>query len=353
MGDHPETNILLMKEANRRLKMHRRMELYLEDRSNPLEDLTPEEVKTKYWFYPETILELCKMVYTSLRRKTKRSCALPVLLQVCTALRFLCIGGRYPVIAEAMGVSVSTVFRAVRNFSAVMIGQTNKYIVFPSAASLIAVKKGFYDIARMPNICGAVDGTFVKMLEPSRNAEEFFCRKMFPSLNIQLCCGPDNMIYHSTVKFPGSTHDSYMFENSGLKRLVEDCSKGILLGDNAYGSRPYLFVPVLKERSLEEQRYNIAHRVTRVKIENTIGILKSRFLVLKWVHSRDPQFVAETIQTCLVLHNFATRRRDFINPQIYMEEDKELVEPKDIAPSQNRGDQVRANYIRKHFGPHG
>ena len=40
-------------------------------------------------------------------------------------------------------------------------------------------------------------------------------------LRIQICCGPDNMIYNSIIKWPGSVNDARIFDESSLKKLME------------------------------------------------------------------------------------------------------------------------------------
>ena len=40
---------------------------------------------------------------------------------------------------------------------------------------------------------------------------------------LQILCGPDNMIYNSVVKWPGSTHDAKMFRHSAVKKHLENC----------------------------------------------------------------------------------------------------------------------------------
>ena len=48
-------------------------ERVLEDRSNPLEDLLPKQVKAKYRFEPDTIYALCRLLQTKLQCPTRRS----------------------------------------------------------------------------------------------------------------------------------------------------------------------------------------------------------------------------------------------------------------------------------------
>lgn len=52
--------------------------------------------------------------------------------------------------------------------------------------------------------------------------------------------------------------------------------KGVLLGDSAYPIRHYLLTPYNKVTKPSQEWFNVAHKRTRVKVEQTIGILKGR-----------------------------------------------------------------------------
>ncbi len=59
-----------------------------------------------------------------------------------------------------------------------------------------------------------------------------------------------------------------------------------------------------------EQRFNVAHKRTRRIVENAIGILKNRFMVLKLMRVT-PEFAALVVIACATLHNIA-RKGDFL-----------------------------------------
>lgn len=66
---------------------------------------------------------------------------------------------------------------------------------------------------------------------------------------------------------------------------------------------------------------------------------------------REPEKCCRVIQACLVLHNIATRRRDFIDPAINMHLDVEPEDP-DIMNDEDAntaGKAVRNFYARRYF----
>lgn len=178
--------VLLVDAADKRLKRQIHVEWYIQDRSNPLENLLPNEVKEKNRFCPETIYYLCSLWTEKLSRNTKRSMALPPLLQVLVALRFLATGSYFRVIGDTLGVSKATVCQCVHAISALLVRRSAKEIVFPSMTSLVNIKTAFKAVAGIPNICGIVDGCFIRIKKPSENTHEFMCRKKFAAINIQV-----------------------------------------------------------------------------------------------------------------------------------------------------------------------
>lgn len=59
-------------------------------------------------------------------------------------------------------------------------------IVFPSMSALVHVKTAFKAVAGIPNMCGIVDGCFIRIRKPKENTHEYMCRKKFPAINIQV-----------------------------------------------------------------------------------------------------------------------------------------------------------------------
>nr|CAD7451597.1 unnamed protein product [Timema bartmani] len=87
------------------------------------------------------------------------------------------------------------------------------------------------------------------------------------SLNLQVVVGPIRELYVIVTRWPGSVHDSRIFDNSSGKARLEDGRlQGKLLGNNGYPQLIYLFTPILDQlvRILGHRRYNIAHRGTSV-----------------------------------------------------------------------------------------
>ena len=142
----------------------------------------------------------------------------------------------------------------------------------------------------------------------------FVNRKQFYSINVQAVCDSNAFITNIVARWPGSTHDSSIFENSNIAdKLRDGVLDGILLGDSGYACRAYLLTPILKPKNAGEVRYNTAHRRTRCIIERCFGLLKRRVpclhLGLRTALANTLVIIVDTA----VLHNFALihREQDF------------------------------------------
>ncbi|XP_018025936.1 putative nuclease HARBI1, partial [Hyalella azteca] len=142
--------------------------------------------------------------------------------------------------------------------------------------------RDFHAVAGFPRIIGAIDGTHVPIKAPTDDEAIFVNRKKFHSLNIQVVCDAHRMIINYVVKFPGSTHDAYIWNNSTLRTRFQrgEFRDAILLGDSGYPLEPFLMTPFANPVLRGEEEFNRCHTRTRVIIEQTFGVLKSRFRCL-------------------------------------------------------------------------
>ena len=122
------------------------------------------------------------------------------------------------------------------------------------------------------------------------------------------------------VRWPGSVHDSRIFNNGLLSRMfqcniIPDCPKSIvdgeedvpicILGDEAYALQPFLMKEFVSGGSNYEQDV-FGYRLSsaRMTIEDCFGILKGRFRILKSVINVNMDDLRTVIYVCFVLHNF-------------------------------------------------
>ncbi|XP_052260338.1 putative nuclease HARBI1 [Dreissena polymorpha] len=253
------------------------------DRTNPLETLSPMEIRERYRFFPETILFLVNML--NLERATERSCPLPPLISTLAALHFLATGTHHIVTAGLHGISRSR-----------------------------TVQKQFYNIAGFPQVVGVVDGTHIRIQAPSANEDDYMNRKGFHSLNVQMICDATFRFVDVVAKWPGSVHDSRIFHESAIRQRFERGEiDGLLLGDSGYGCKRYLMTPYQNTDSPCKERFNISLCRTRVVIEQAFGVLKRRFPCLHYGLRVKPDRAAKITVACVILHNIGLERQDMFS----------------------------------------
>ena len=165
--------------------------------------------------------------------------------QLLTCLRFFASAGYLQTIADVQGMHVSTVSRIVKKVSVALARLSNRFIKMPDTpAKIAATQQKFFDIAEFPRVLGAVDGTHVKIQSPGGNDGEVFRnRKTYFSINVQCVSDAELNIEDIVVRWPGSAHDSTIFNNSRIRARFEnnEFPDNLLLG---YPVRSYFFTPL-------------------------------------------------------------------------------------------------------------
>ncbi|KAF4520009.1 hypothetical protein B566_EDAN007157 [Ephemera danica] len=186
------------------------------------------------------------------------------------------------------------------------------------------------------------------------------------------CCDADLFIRNVNAKFPGSTHDSAIWQSSFARDAMYENyfhngdKNTYCLADSGYPQEPWLLTPILLENTnADEDSYNILQMSARATIERCIGVLKGRFRCLSQyrVLHYHPVKAANIINACSVLHNLARKFRDenmdgWNEPQIHPEadaytNDDDLLDENPAAVDRRRmlelGKKSRTNYIRNYF----
>lgn len=216
----------------------------------------------------------------------------------------------------------------------------------------------FYRIASFPRTIGAIDCTHVKIQSPGgENSEHFRNRKGFFSLKVQTVADADLKILNIIARWPGSTHDQRIFNNSHLKNQLANGHFGqfIILGDSGYQNTMYLATPVLEPATQVEELYNESQIRTRNVVERSYGVLKRRFPVLSLGMRVQLPTVQDIIVSCATMHNICIDERDAVPPpnipnfEAIMAVNQIDVGPND-APNANRNEQnVRAHLLSHYF----
>ncbi|KFM67994.1 putative nuclease HARBI1, partial [Stegodyphus mimosarum] len=141
----------------------------------------------------------------------------------------------------------------------------------------------------MPGVIGVVDGTHVAVIAPSvldseHPPEAYINRKNYSSINVQLVCDANLRILNGNAKFPGITHDAFIWRSSKCREFLLTNHRrdrnNWLLGDSGYPLEPWLLTPIRNPQTVGEEALNRRLLSARNSIERCNGLLKSRFRCL-------------------------------------------------------------------------
>ncbi|XP_057689511.1 putative nuclease HARBI1 [Corythoichthys intestinalis] len=280
------------------------------DRQNPL--AYPDDVlHERYRFSAEGLRYLCQLIEADITNVTRRSQAFTTAQTVCLSLRYFASGQYMYSIGDAEHLSKNTVCRAIRKVVLALAKLVDAFVVFPGHLTALQIKEGFYAIAGFPRVIGVIDCTHIPISASLGEHEgDFVNRKSQHTINVQMTCDHQYMVTSLDARWPGSVHDARIFRESLLSQgFQEGRFDGLLLGDRGYPCQKHLMTPFADPQSKAQRTFNHAHSVTRVRMENTFGILKARFSCLKGLRVK-PARACQTIAACVVLHNIATIRKE-------------------------------------------
>lgn len=122
-------------------------------------------------------------------------------------------------------ISQSSMSRFIDRITDIIVTHlASKFIRFPQTPIEIhETKARFEEKYGLPGVLGVIDGTHVALAALKNDIEHAFVnRKGFHSINVQVACDDRLLFANINARFPGDTHDSYIFLGSELHRFLRD-----------------------------------------------------------------------------------------------------------------------------------
>ncbi|MCO5575988.1 hypothetical protein L7F22_029795 [Adiantum nelumboides] len=191
---------------------------------------------------------ICFMLAPAMKRQsTRMQRAVSLEDRVALSLHRLASGANVEVLADLYGCARSTNTQIVLDFCKAVCtsGLRNFYIRWPSSTHMLQMAEEFQKIRGIPNVIGAIDGSHIPIIARRENAVDYFNRKGFHSILLQLTVDSNCMVWDNDVGWAGSIHDSVNFSRSELGKRCENgmLNEFCLVEDCAYSARPYMLVP--------------------------------------------------------------------------------------------------------------
>ncbi|KAL7118920.1 hypothetical protein ACP275_02G030900 [Erythranthe tilingii] len=212
-----------------------------------------------------------------------------------------------------------------------------EFIKIPvSRRRLVETTQGFQELTSLPNMCGAIDTTPVKLhkISPNTlNSSMYTSKYGFPSVLLQVVADHKKIFWDVCVKAPGGFDDATHFRDSLLyNRLISGdiiWDKAVtvrgqpvrpyIVGDWCFPMLSFLLTPFSYNRTgtPAQNAFDEGLMKGRKSVEEAIGLLKGRWKILQDMNvglNHAPQ----TIVACCVLHNLCQIARE-PEPEIWKE----------------------------------
>ncbi|KAG5870547.1 hypothetical protein JTB14_025892 [Gonioctena quinquepunctata] len=176
---------------------------------------------------------------------------------------------------------------------------------------------------RYDGVVEAIHGTHIPIVSPLFMPNKYLNRKQYHSIVLQAVCDASYIFTDCFAGCPGSVHDARVYRISPMYRQI---MPGLneeyhLLADTAYPNSVNLITPYRDNGYLTQQqkRFNYLHSATRVHIEQSFGLLKGRFRILKFINIYRTDIIPDIIIACCVLHNICMQNKD-TDIEIYLDD---------------------------------
>lgn len=167
---------------------------------------------------------------------------------------------------------------------------------------------------------GAIDGTYVPIKAPEKDAEIYITRKCNYAMTLQAISDTELNFTDCYIGFPGSVGDARIFRMSHIYQDIMNNPNNFfpgnefIIGDKAYPLKTWCITPYIERRRLNntEKKFNLAHAKTRQCIERTFALLFGRFRRLKYLDMTRTDLIPATVIACCVLHNICLNYIDLL-----------------------------------------
>lgn len=237
--------------------------------------------------------------------------------------RFLATGDQVTSIAFAHRIGESTVYQIIKETCREIVKVLSPiYLKPPKKKDWIKIATGFWDHWNFPNCVGAIDGKHFVIKAPPNSGSLYFNYKKSYSIVLLAACDHQYKFTVVDCGSYGSASDGGIFAHSEFGQRLKNDNLDIPVGNCKLHltdiEMPYFFVadaafPLSKRimrpypgQFLNEEKSIFNYRLSRARriIENTFGILVSRWRIFQKIICLSPKYIDTIIMAGINLHNF-------------------------------------------------
>lgn len=264
------------------------------DRVDPRDSMSDPEFKRHFRFNKQTVERIADMLEEDLKFDTNRGDPLSPVQQVCVALHHFGGGQFQRVTGLCGGISQNGARLALIRVTDALVKKRAEFIYMPGIEEMEETSQKIMERFKLPRFAMAVDGMMTRFEEAPRrlpigkHKQLYWCRKQFYAVNTQVVAN-DWRICDLDAGWPGSTHDSRVWNRSQVKPYVEEQRRFLIAGDSGYPISEVLIKPFnIKEASQDRRKRIFNTRLSGLRTvmsENIFAVWKRRFPVIKSLRS--------------------------------------------------------------------
>lgn len=233
------------------------------------------------------------------------------------------------------------------------------------------VAEGFHTKWNFPHAIGALDGKHVPIKKPQGSGSFYYNYKKFFSIVLMAVANANYEFIMVDAGINGRISDGGVISHIPFGRMLEQKELFIpepeklhevdeaslpyvFLGDDAFTLSENLMKPYSGESNLDIEKNIFNYRVSRARrvVENTFGIMVSRFGIFERAMKLDPEKAQTITLACCYLHNFLRKKSSsYIGTgTVDWEDDYGVVHDGLWRESQRKLEGLRATYGRNASG---
>lgn len=169
----------------------------------------------------------------------------------------------------------------------------------------------YYSLWNFPNCCGAMDGKLVIIRCPGNSGSDYFDYKKNFSIHLFAVVDAKYNFIYIDVGTNGRANDASVFNKSTFNEalssnLLNFPKEGVIVADDAFPLRTDILKPYNTRGEFGDKEKIFNYRLSRARrvVENTFGILVSKFRIFERPIPLSVQKVEILVKTTCALHNW-------------------------------------------------